>query len=341
MDPSLPVRSAYLRPATVAAWTLDDLAGWAGEARAHGVTAAITKLDLLTPDRTEILAAQGLVSIGAFACYSDHARSVPLSGARRPVAANGRPWETIEWYEGVVPGEPRHDEALERQLALELRQSEAQIVLLDFLRWPGHWEIESRGGRHPRPSSFDERTLARFASHIGRPTAGVATVEGHRAEWEQFRVDTITSSAERLASVIRAAGATPGAFLVPVDHPTRRADYGQDVVELARHVSLFALMSYQQMMRLTDEDVLAMAAEIASRTAAPVVAMVQTTADAAFAGPWDWGPPAAESALLAHIAALESAVRDGRLAGTSYFPGEAPLPDIRTADSSAPEGTIR
>jgi len=333
-------RSAFLRPATIAGWTRDDLARWSSRAAAAGITAAITKLDAISPEFQAVLAADGIAAVGAFACYSDHARPDELPGIVRPVGIDGRRLSAIEWYRGAVPGDSGYEDALVERLRAEAAHVGVGMILLDFLRWPGHWEIESRAGGHPRAASFDAATMSRFSSRIGR--SGLtprAILTEHRRAWDDFRAETVSAIAARLAEVIRAAGAEPGAFLVPVGHPVRRADYGQDAVDLARSMSVFAIMAYQQMLRLSSADVLALADEITDSTQARVIAMTQVSADPAYAGEWDWGPPVDPVDLAAHVSALDAATRQGRLAGITYFPGEAPLPRTDLIATPRLEGT--
>ncbi|WP_127473247.1 hypothetical protein [Microbacterium sulfonylureivorans] len=335
-------RSAFLRPAILAIWSRGQLAQWASRAAASGITAAITKLEVIAPELRAVLADHGITTVGAFACYSDHARQAPLPGTVRPVGADGRLLSGIEWYRGIVPGNDEYDDALVDRLRAEAERAEVGTILLDFARWPGHWELESRADGHPRAASFDPQTMARFADRIGRSALTPHDIlTEHRSEWADFRVDIISAITARLAREIRAAGAEPGVFLVPVRHRQRRADYGQDAVELAGSVSVFAIMAYQQMLALSSADVLAMADEVTSTTDARVIAMTQITADPAYAGRWDWGPPIDADELTAHLAVLDAATREGRLHGLSYFPGEAPLP--RTDFDAMPrlEGTLR
>lgn len=330
MTVSWPERSAYLRPAVLERWDDAALAGWASAAADAGVTAVLTKLDAITPRRREVLGSRGMSVIGSFSCYSDHRHPDALPGGVRPVGRDGRALASMEWYTGLVPGSDRYDDALTAQLGAEAAAAETEWVLLDFLRWPGHWELESRDGASPREASFDPLTLTRFAAAQGQATASVADVDAHPAEWEAFRTRTITDRAARLAAVVREAGARPGMFLVPVEDLRRRRDYGQDAASLAPHVDLFALMSYQQMLGLTADAVLALADEAAAASERPVVAMLQTSASAEYSDGWDWGPPVTASEAAALAAGLDAATRAGRVAGTCFFPGEAPVPHTNT-----------
>lgn len=330
MTGSWPERSAYLRPGVLERWDDSELSAWASRASDAGVTAAVTKLDVITPQRRALLERRGLTMIGSFSCYSDHRHPGALPGGVRPVGRDGRPLELMEWYTGLVPGSAQYDDALEEQLASQTRAAQAEWVVLDFLRWPGHWELESRGDASPRESSFDPLTLTRFAIELGVRTATVSDVDENRQAWHHFRTRTITERAGRFASTIRDAGSRPGMFLVPVEHERRRLDYGQDAAALAAHVEMLALMTYQQMVGLTGDDVLALADEVSALSARPVVTMLQTTSASEYAGPWNWGPEITASELSDLATRLDNAARSGRNAGTCFFPGEAPIPNRET-----------
>ena len=335
-------RSAFLRPGVLAAWTRDVLDGWAAHAAANGITAVITKLDAISPELREVLADHGIDAVGAFACYSDHARTAPLPGTVRPVGVDGARLSAMEWYRGVVPGHREYDDALVDRLRAEAARAEVGTILLDFARWPGHWELESRGDGHPRFASFDPGTTARFASRVGRESLTPHEIlTDYRSEWEEFRVEAISAIVDRLADEVRAAGAEPGVFLVPVRHLDRRADYGQDALAMVDSVPMFAIMAYQQMLDLSSADVLAMADEITMATDARVITMAQITADPIYAGGWDWGPPIDPDELARHLAVLSAATHEGRLHGLSYFPGEAPHPRTDIDDVPRLEGTLR
>lgn len=324
-----PTRSAYLRPGVLEGWDRARLGRWADDAAAAGVSAVITKLDAITRERRQLLGQRGISMLGSFSCYSDHRDPDALDGGVRPVGRDGRPLAPLEWYTGLVPGSARFEDALAARLAAEARAAEAEWVLLDFLRWPGHWEIESRGTGRPREASFDPLTMARFAEALGQSEASAADVDAHPAAWQAFRVATVTASVRRLAAVVRDAGARPGMFLVPVESARRVRDYGQDVAALAPFLDLFALMSYQQMLGITGAEITALADEVTLASSRPVVVMIQTTAAAEHSGGWDWGPPIDAGVVTALAAELDAATRAGRFAGTCFFPGEAPLPRSR------------
>lgn len=356
-DVQLPRRTAYLRPATIRAWSSDDLRRWVGTAAEAGIGGVVTKIASIDDDVAAVMTDAGLEIIGSFTCYSDHDPAMAIADGIHPIGSDGRPLAPMEWYRGLVPGDPSYDERLAVQFARLIEERRTRLVFLDFLRWPGHWELESRASGSPRRSSFDVGTLRRFIVHLDAhgfdatdidpvDAAASAHVIARRFadQWEAFRISIIVESATRLAEIAHAGDVQVGAFLVPVAHSKRLADYGQDVTRLADTVDLFAIMSYQGMVGLTAESTLDLADETARLSGRPVLAMLQTSSDSIYASGSDWGAPLASEAVHLTAATLDAAAHNGRIAGHCSFPGEAPLPnfdfDLITTVTD-PEGTVR
>jgi hypothetical protein len=337
---SAPRRLAYLRPATISRWDDGDRDAWARSATAHGIEGVVTKLDGIDARLRDAFERHDLDVLGSFACYSDHSAPGAIGDPVRPVGVDGQPLAPMEWYHGVVPGHDAYDDALVARFDQELRRVRPRTVFLDFLRWPGHWEIESRFPSAPRPASFDTGTLRRFATWVGRESVTAAEILSVWAEqWADFRSSIITDLTHRLAIVAHRHGTELGAFLVPIPHDLRRAHYGQDAAALAPHIEVFAVMTYQQMVDLDIEGTLHLTDEVASITGRDVIAMLQTSTQPEFAGDWDWGPDLDQATTATRAAALDGALRTHRIAGVCCFPGEAPLPSFTRTD--LPEGTLR
>lgn len=301
--------------------------GWSAAAAERGISGVITKLDIIDDDLKAATARHGLHVVGSFAAYSDHAGSA-MAVPVRPTGRDGGELTPLEWYRGIVPGDPTFDTALAAKLARDLDSSGVETVFLDFLRWPGHWETESRNGGSPRPASFDDGTLARFASWLGVDRIDRVQVSEHAAAWDEFRVHAVNETARRLAEVGHRRGVRVGAFLVPLPHRERRAQYGQDLSDLATHLDLFAVMSYQQIAGLDIGRTLDLTDEVKTKTGRQAVAMLQTSTDPALSGGWDWGPSLAPDTVVARATLLEQARREGRVDAICCFPGEAPIPDF-------------
>lgn len=354
----LPGKAAYLRPSTIRSWSRDELRTWARTASSHGVEALVTKLAVIDADVLAIAADAGIRLIGSFTCYSDHDSANKVPGGTHPVGADGVPLSAMEWYRGLVPGDPAFDDRLAEELSRQIDDAPTDLVFLDFARWPGHWELESRHGGSPRRASFDPGTLTRFRTYLAQrgldgagvdptdaPSSAQVIAERLADPWTAFRAMTITAVVTRLAIILREAERATGMFLVPVDHDRRRRDYGQDVDELAAAVDVFAVMTYQAMTGLDAESSIRLAEETSLRARRPVIAMLQTTSDRRLSVGHDWGPPRSPDQVAADGEALATAVRAGRLAGLWLFPGEAPMPsfdpNLSTNHVTRPEGPIR
>ena len=354
----LPGRSAYLRPSTIRSWSQAELRTWVRTSSSRGIEALVTKLAVIDGDLAAIAADAGIRMVGSFTCYSDHDPASRVPGGTRPVGPDGVPLSAMEWYRGLVPGDPAFDDRLADELSRQISDAPTDLVFLDFARWPGHWELESRNGGSPRRASFDRGTLTRFRTYLAErgldgdgidpsdAAASAQVIAGRLADpWTAFRATTITDIVTRLATILREAGTATGMFLVPVDHERRRRDYGQDVDELAAAVDGFAVMTYQAMTGLDAESSIHLAEETSLRARRPVIAMLQTTSDRRLSGGHDWGPTRSPEQAAADGEALDTAVRAGRLTGLCLFPGEAPMPSFDQNRSTNPvtrlEGPIR
>ncbi|MER5864824.1 hypothetical protein [Kitasatospora sp. NPDC002040] len=313
------MRAAYLLdPGT---WTPERLAALAGA----GLDTVVLKAAAVTPRLASAARRHGLRVIGSVPCF----RAGPEHPeALRPVDEQGRRWEPMEWYEGLIPSHPDHNEALVRRCAEAAGSPDLDGLVLDFLRWPLHWELELRAGASPRRGSYDPVTLAGFTARTGlrppTPEDVPATARWidrhHRSAWLDYRVRTVTAVAAAVRDALRATrpGLWLGAFLVPAPEPQRRELTGQDTAALGELLDGLLVMSYHAILHRPADFPASAAAEVRRHTATPVVPMVQVTADPAHARGADWGP-AVDAAQ--YTAALRGSLRAGR-GEVCLFPGE-------------------
>ncbi|GLW70983.1 hypothetical protein Kpho02_32820 [Kitasatospora phosalacinea] len=298
-------------------------------AAAAGLDTVVTRLDGVTPGFADMARGRGLRVYGSFACFR---------GPDGPstVDQDGRPWQPMEWYTGVRPNDPAWNARLADQLAAALHAAPVDGLLLDFLRWPLHWEWELRPGARPRSASYDPDTLRQFAELTGHHPPGTGATAArwiaahHPAAWTEFRTAAVTRAARQFAAAARSArpGLPVGAFLVPAGtEAERRALVGQDARELALFLDLLLPMTYHAILhRPLDwpgRTAQALAAAVPADTA--VVPVVQTTADATavLAAPADWGKPF-DAAEFAALLDLTAAAGSGSIC---LFPGEGLDPD--------------
>jgi hypothetical protein len=262
-----------------------------------GLTALITKAAAVTPRLRDACHAAGLAVVGSLACYSDHAE--PAAQRRpelRPVGADGT-WSTMEWYTGVIPTDPGYNVRLLECAAELAARGLLDAMVLDFLRWPLHWEWELRAGARPRAASFDPITLAAFRDRTGHqylpddPRAAAAMLLGDlAADWHAFRCGVIGEVAAGLRAAIRSGGDLPvGMFVVPAPDGERRTLVGQDVAALEPHVDAFLAMTYHRIVGRNPGWVHDIVADLRAHTRRPVLTMLQTTCDPALSRGADWG----------------------------------------------------
>ncbi|MFJ9690714.1 hypothetical protein [Kitasatospora sp. NPDC101183] len=307
-----------------------------GRARAAGLDTVVAKLGSVTPTLLDQVRHHGLRLYGSFACFR---------GPQGPQAVDqdGNAWQPMEWYTGVRPNDPAWNARLATELDAALRalppDAPLDGLLLDFLRWPLHWELELRPGARPRSSSYDPATLRQFTERTGlRPPGPGAEAarwiaERHAPQWTAFRTAAVTGAARLLADTARRArpGTAVGAFLVPAaDEAERRALVGQDARQLADVLDLLMPMTYHAIAHRDTGWPARLTRTLASDAApATVVPVVQTTADAAAVLPRtpgpapDWGPAIDDSAF----AALLDTTLDAGSGGICLFPAEGLDPD--------------
>ena len=182
--------------------------------------------------------------LAAVACFSDHANANRLPKRRPelwPVDGSGRPIGQKEWFVGVVPTFEDHREDRLSLLTQLASRVDVDGVILDFVRWPFHWELECRPGGRVTATSFDAHTLEQFGRRAGvhvPPGVGPgAWIDRHaRAEWLSFRSEVITTFVTD--AVERAKASRPsiqvGAFVVPLPADELAEVAGQSLAELGQ-----------------------------------------------------------------------------------------------------------
>ncbi|MFB7513501.1 hypothetical protein [Streptomyces sp. NPDC056144] len=331
------MRSCYVFPSTVADPASPRLRTLLGAASAAGLDTLVTKSEAITSALAETVRSFGLRLLGSVACFRG-------PEGPRTIGDDGHDWQPMEWYAGVRPNDPCWNDQLVQGVGRAAAGTKADGLVLDFLRWPLHWELELRPGARPRSSSYDADTLARFTAHSGVELHGRTGADAarriardHADAWTRYRTDAVTGVARQLRDAVREArpGLWLGAFLVPADDDARRRLVGQDATALGELFDGLLPMTYHAIVHREPEWVGAVTRSLPRAT--PVIPMVQTTADArsVTGTAADWGtevPLAAFTEALGH--ALASG--DGRYC---LFPAEGLTPAhfaaIRTAHGAA------
>jgi hypothetical protein len=297
---------AFCFESTWTGWSDEELKAELMRLRDLGVTAIAT--EAVDPPTRLIRAADDadLRTHVAVPCFSAHAWPHLVEGMDlHPVQADGRQRRQMEWYTGLIPTHEGYNRALAGRIRA-IAEARPSGLILDFIRWPLHWELELRTATEPPDeSSFDATSIAAFASWLeergitpgGEPDA--TTMLGPlRQAWTEFKCDVITRIACDSARSVRAIDPdiTVGAFIVPARHEDRRRLVGQDVGSLSGCLDVVYPMAYHAILQEPPELVRRIVEDVSEWSSAPVIPVVQVTADRAVADPWDWGAefPASE-----------------------------------------------
>src|SRR5262245_38394343 len=163
----------------------------------RALSASVIVTETIEPpsDLIEMANGVGLRTFVSVACFSAHAWPDLVEGLElHPIQADGRPRPMMEWYTGLIP---THDGFNQAQLERIRRIAESRPagLLLDFIRWPLHWELELRAGApEPDESSFDKRSIAAFERWLKEhgidhggvldPSSLTGTLRDH---WTEFK----------------------------------------------------------------------------------------------------------------------------------------------------------
>jgi hypothetical protein len=339
------MRAVYLRPVGVNQWSAGERAQRLDALADAGIDTIVTKLRAADGAFAADCRRRGMRLVGSFGCFIDHALPADVPPELRPVDDHGRVFEPMRWYHGVIPTSRQYLEDLAAELRTTLDRADADGVVLDFIRWPCHWERELRPGATWRRSSFDPMTLTRFNEYLGGlgeagvdpadPVLAAATVRDHlAAPWIDFRCEVVIEACRRLAGVAAGAGRWSGAFVVPAPNELRREVVGQDTRKLSEIVDVLLPMTYHAALQRPASWLAAICEDVSATTSrpdgagdgAPVVAMVQgpATDDG-------WGIERGSPGFADALTAAATWRRPG--AGFCVFPGDELGPDELAAIS--------
>ena len=295
---------------TWAGWTDGQLAAELADLRALGVTAVVTETNQPPIRLMREAEGVGLETHVSVPCFSAHAYPELIEGLDvHPVQEDGSRRHQMEWYTGLIPTHEDYNRGLLERIGV-IAEARPAGVVMDFIRWPLHWELELRASMpEPEESSFDVRSIEAFGRWLderGMPADGSldsALLMGPlRDEWTDFKCDVITNFACEAAASVRAAdlAISVGAFIVPARHEDRRRLVGQDVGSLSECLDILYPMTYHAMLQEPPGLVGRISGDVGERSSAPVIPVVQVTADHEVADPWDWGAelPASELGLI-------------------------------------------
>ncbi|WP_435748876.1 hypothetical protein [Microbacterium sp. PMB16] len=312
-------------------WLLDDAVD-------RGIGDVIAEVDDVPQALIDAVLARDLRLLVGVTCFHEHGEvTFSAESARRPIGADGKPRERIEWYVGLLPTDHRVVAEIVARCARLAAVPGVSGLVLDFIRWPLHWELEQReDGRRTPAASYDLVTLGDFSDRTGirvptDPAEAATELMGVHAErWRRYRAETITHLVRLIADLAHDSGIHLGAFVVPITPE----EVGQDVRAWEGFVDVLYPMTYHAILHLEPEWVGDVVASLRQCVSTPVVPVIQLTASAEYSGGWDWGneiPPADIDAALRGA---------GSSASAAFFPGTAirELPRLATPQ---PEKTRR
>jgi hypothetical protein len=217
-----------------------------------------------------------------------------------PVLSNGLRRPRLEWYNGIVPTVESHGHARQDEMARIVRDHDLDGFVLDFVRWPLHWEIELRPG-HPPPldSSLDRHTLEVFREAKGADLpvddpvrASTWIMESAPAEWIDFKCEVITSFVAAAKERVSAVAEKPiplGLCIVPLFPEW----VGQRVEDLSMTADLMLPMSYHPVLHRDADWVARNVGQFVKASSVPVVPLLQIDTDGEAIGA-DLGPPVSD-----------------------------------------------
>jgi hypothetical protein len=285
-----------------------------------GVNTILTESDVYGSEILADARGAGLAFWGGLSCFlhqNSTGNVLERDPSLTPILATGERRPAIEWYNGVPPTARAYREERRAHLVEQVRRHPFDGFLLDFIRWPMHWEVEHRPG-YPPPldNSFDEVTLREFRERSGvalsddlirRPAAAASWITmNHPREWIDFKCDVITDYVKEIKrSLSDAAGREVPLGICGV--PVQPEWVGQRFGDLAKVVELICPMSYHPVLYRPPSWVrenVAACIEVAPGQVAPII-QVDTNGEEQGA---DFGPAVSDEDLrgvLSDVLALD------------------------------------
>jgi hypothetical protein len=299
-----------------------------------GVNAIMTESNEYDISAIEATHNSGLRFYAGVACFSDHAANFHSLKERPelwPIQENGERRPQMEWYVGMTPIDSRRQEVVLATIGSIARTHPIDGLFLDFVRWPLHWEIELRPGRHePLDSSFDPTTLVKFEAACGALPGGLNSIpakaawirENRLRDWIGFKCQVITDFVATARGVLKHArpGAELGVYVVPdVDGLTERLT-GQRIRDLQPLADRIAPMLYHNILLQPPAWVGAALREVSEIAGVKTLPVVQADSNRDPDDAADWGPP---MSVENFEDCLDQVARQNDVSGLIVFPGRA------------------
>lgn len=328
------MRAAYLFESDWAQWSQVEAMTAFGRLADTGITAVMSETDRSTPQIVDYAQSAGLSWIAAYPCFSDHLNENALNRGHpefAPITVDGLTRPQMEWYVGLSPASAElRAQRLEGIISL-VAGAGIDGLVLDFVRWPLHWEMEIRAGSMVSAGSFDDKALAGFADWLGAPVQG-GTAQERRDwiqntavdEWNEYRCAVVEGFVRDVVSAVRLyrPDLTIGATIVPLGASELRNAVGQDVGRLARHVDWIMPMMYHAIIHEQPSWVGRLLREFESAAPGQVVPILQCDSTRGAEFDADWGAPISVSEREVVIAEASQATSSSSVV---LFPGSVYL----------------
>lgn len=275
---------AYLGTSDWRRWSATQAEAELKRYKGYGVNAIFAEADHYPDYIIQIAHDNDLRFIGGLNCFHNNDALTQDPGLH-PVGRDGRRRPRMNWYIGVTPTCQTYTQSRLDILRNMAKTYQLDGIWLDFIRWPLHWELELRDDSpDPLESSFDERTLQRFAHYAGTDipvgTTGQQAawiLHRQRDKWIDFKCWIITDFVAQAKRIVDALlnGKPLGLNIVPAKSPTREHLLGQRLTELSAHADCFSPMLYHHVLGFSTAWITEMLDELGSQTDRPLVPIVQ------------------------------------------------------------------
>ncbi len=264
----------------------------------HGINAVMIESEAYDDEIIADAHQMGLAFWGGISCFlAPSQEMLEQMPELWPVLSNGQRRPRLEWYNGVVPTVESHRNAVLGKMARIVADHDLDGFVLDFVRWPLHWEVELRPGfPPPLDSSFDRHTLGLFrgASGMDLPVddpvrASTWIMANAAAAWVDFKCGVITSFVAAAKERITVAVEKPiplGLCIVPLFPEW----VGQRVDDLSKTADLIFPMSYHPALHRDADWVAKNVGQFVAASKVPVVPLLQIDTDGEAVGA-DLGRP--------------------------------------------------
>jgi hypothetical protein len=299
-----------------------------------GVNAIMTETESYDISIIEATHNKSLRFYAGVACFSDHAARFRIIDERPelwPILENGERRPQMEWYIGMTPTDSRRQEEVLAAIASIARTYPVDGLFLDFVRWPLHWEIELRPGRHkPLDSSFDPMTLVKFEVAYGALPSDLSSIpakaawirENRLRNWIDFKCQVITDFVAKARSVLKDArpDAELGVYVVPDMDGLTEPLTGQRIRDLMPLADWIAPMLYHNILLQPPRWVGSAVKKVIETTGVKTLPVVQADSNRDASDAADWGPSMSAENFSD---CLDQVGRQAGVGGLIVFPGRA------------------